>query len=410
MLTEVKSNKVKIVGAGSLGLIFAGKIIEHFQEIEIFESSDLLGGVTRDFHNSTGSKFFLGCQYLEGSYLPDWAVTSKYLQSFEHRYASLTEQNATWNFKLDFSGPAFVIDEIPKIPTVNKSHSLDGRLSMYSKEVSNILRNHLQKFSPVDHKLLHLSSLVSLGLTRISTMSNEQELVDLKQKNTVVDNLYGVSKSKLGLQFETSYIPKFGFSKYWAAYVAESNFESKVNIRLQFRINKKTFQESSLSNPDEIKVWCADPRQLIEQTTTKKLDSLSYLVHAYGLPLNSYSGPNLPYYINIYSESNPIMRLYFYELESEVKVSVDSLKKYDSPSDIINDVKKLATLAQLSLKISSKDLAYKKTRRYFPISQNDYETLRNCGHEMKRLNWLDSATYIYDRKSRLDLLLNQIVI
>jgi hypothetical protein len=404
----VNSNKIKIVGAGSLGLILAGKIIEHFQEIEIFESSGLLGGVTRDFHNSTGSKFFLGCQYLDGSYLPNWAMTSRYLQSFEHRYASLTEQNDTWNLKLDFAGPAFVMDEIPKISTMNKSHSLDGRLSMYPKEVSSILRNHIQKFLSVDHKLLHLSSLVSLGLTRITTMSNEQELVDLKQKNSVVDNIYGVSKRNLGIKFETSYIPKFGFSKYWTDYVAESNFESKVNIRLNFRIDKKTFQGSSLNNPDEIKVWCADPRQLIEQTTTKKLDSFSYMVHAYGLPLNSYSGPNLPYYINIYSESNPIIRLYFYELESEVKVSVDSLKKYDSPIDVINDVKKLATLARLSLKITSQDLAYEKTRRYFPISQNDYQTLRNCSHEMKRLNWLDSAMYIYDRKSRLDLLLNQI--
>ena len=36
MLNRVALNNIKIIGAGSLGLIFAGKIIDKFNKIEIF--------------------------------------------------------------------------------------------------------------------------------------------------------------------------------------------------------------------------------------------------------------------------------------------------------------------------------------------------------------------------------------
>ena len=408
MLCYVDVEDVKIIGAGSLGLILAGRILDKFRSVEIFESSNSLGGVTRDMFNSAGSNFFLGCQYLLASYLPNWARNSEYLLEFEHRYASLTEQNGKWNYKLDFAGPAFDIEEISQTSKSIDENKLDDRLSLYPKEISQILKMHMSKFLPVDLNLLHVSGLVSLGITRITTVSNDSELARLKQRDNLIDKLYGVSRDTLGLKFETSYIPKFGYSKYWSTYISQPNFKRNASIRYDCRLDKKSFHNNVLDNAKGLKAWCADPRQLIQLTTSEKLDSLSYMVHSYGVSIESYSGPELPFYINVFSATNPLIRLFFYLLDSEVKVSIDSLKKYNSSTEITDVLVKFAESAHITLKVSNQDVAYARTRRYFPISKNDYEILKTSTNGLVGSNWLDTGTYLYDRKSRLELIFDQI--
>jgi hypothetical protein len=401
-------NNIKIIGAGSLGLIFAGKIIDKFNKIEIFESSKNLGGVTRDFYSSTGSIFFTGCQYLQSSYLPFWALDSDHLRKFEHRYASLTEQNKIWNYKLDFAGPSFEIGELQQGSNNIDQFTLDDRLTRYPKEISQILKQHVKKFISVDINLLHISSLVSLGITRVASLSNDIELAQLKQKNNIIDELYGVSREILGVEFEVSHLPKFGFSKFWSNYVTQLEFERQVTINYNSRLDKKSIDGNALGSTAGIKAWCADPRQMVQLTTSKKLDSLSYIMHSYGVTLDSYLGPNLPFYINIFSANNPLTRFYFYELDSEIKVSVDSLKNYDSVSEFINELIMLASEAHITLKIRNHDIAHIKTRRYFPISTKDYDVLENCSHKLSGSNWLNTGTNLYDRKSRIELMLSQL--
>jgi hypothetical protein len=408
MLNRVALNNIKIVGAGSLGLIFAGKIIDKFNKIEIFELSNHLGGVTRDFYNSTGSIFFAGCQYLQSSYLPFWALDSDQLRKFEHHYASLTEQNEVWNYKLDFAGPAFEIGELPQYSNNIDRFTLDDRLTRYPKEISQILKQHVKKFIPAGSNLLHMSSLVSLGITRVASLSNDAELAQLKQKNNLIDELYGVSRDILGVEFEVSYLPKFGFSKFWSNYVIDLESECQVTINYNSRLDKKSIDINALGDTTAIKAWCADPRQMIQLATSEKLDSLSYIIHSYGVNLDSYRGQKLPFYINIFSANHPLTRLYFYELDSEIKVSVDSLKKYDSASELINELIILASEAQIDLKIKNHDIAYIKTRRYFPISTKDYDLLENCSHKLRGSNWLNTGTNLFDRKSRIELMLSQI--
>jgi hypothetical protein len=408
MLNCVTISNLKIIGAGSLGLILAGKVIDKFNKIEIFESSKNLGGVTSDFYSPAGSIFFRGCQYLQSSYLPFWALDSDNLLQFEHRYASLTEQNKNWNYKLDFAGPSFEIEELPQSSINVQQITLDDRIKCYPKDISQILKQHIRKFIPVDSNLLHISSMVSLGITRVASLTQDLELVRLKQKDSLVDQMYGVSRGILGNEFETSYLPKFGFSKFWLNYANKSEFSRQVTIYYNSRLDKKTMDSNSSGGIGEIKAWCADPRQMIQLKTSKKLDSYSYIMHSYGVTLDSYLGPNLPFYINIFSANHSLTRLFFYELDSDVKLSVDSLKKYDSDNELIHDIMILASRAHITLKIRNHDIAHIKTRRYFPISTKDYDTLENCNQELVESNWLNTGTNLYDRKSRMDLILSQI--
>ncbi len=398
----------KIIGAGSLGLILAGRMLDKFSRVEIFESANGLGGITRDMFNSTGSNFFLGCQYLLASYLPTWAVNSENLLEFEHRYASLTEQNGKWNYKLDFAGPAFEIKEISQTSKIINDANFGDRLSLYPREISQILKMHVRKFLPVNLNLLHISSLSSLGITRVTTVSNDLELVRLKQSDSVIDELYGVSRNALGLKFETSYIPKFGYSKYWSDYVSNPSFKRNASIRYGRRVDKKSIGNEVMGEVKELKAWCADPRQLIQLNTSSRLDSMSYMVHAYGLSIESYSGPKLPFYINIFSSTNPLVRLFFYMINSEIKVSIDSLNKYDSAVELTNELVKFSSLANITLRVSNQEFAYARTRRYFPISKKDYEILKTSNSDLVKNNWLDTGTYLYDRKSRLELIFDQI--
>lgn len=408
MLNCVTLRNIKIVGAGSLGLILGGNVIDKFDKIEIFESSKNLGGVTSDLYSPAGSIFFRGCQYLQSSYLPFWALDSDNLLQFEHRYASLTEQNKNWNYKLDFAGPSFEIGELPQSSINVQQFTLDDRVKCYPKDVSQILKQHIRKFIPVDSNLLHVSSMVSLGITRIASLSHDLELAKLKQENSFVDQMYGVSREILGNEFEVSYLPKFGFSKFWLNYVNKLEFERQVTINYNSRLDKKSMESKSFGGAPETKAWCADPRQMIQLATSKKLDSLSYIMYSYGVTLDSYLGPNLPFYINIFSAKHSLTRLYFYELDSEIKISVDSLKKYDSVSEFINELIMLASEARITLKIRNHDIAHIKTRRYFPISRKDYDLLENCSHKLSGSNWLNTGTNLYDRKSRMELILGQL--
>jgi len=408
MLKRVTSRDLKIVGAGSLGLIFAGKVTEKFSRIEVFESSKNLGGVTRDFYGPTGSIFFRGCQYLQSSYLPTWALDSDNLVQFEHRYASLTEQNKSWNYKLDFAGPSFEIGELPQRSINLRQYTLDDRLKCYPEDISQILRQHIKKFIRVDCNLLHISSMVSLGISRIASLSQDLELLQTKQKNSLVDEMYGVSRKILGEKFEISYLPKFGFSNFWLNYTKNLEFSLQVTINYSSKLDKKSIGSYSMGGRAVTKAWCADPRQMIQLKTSKKLDSLSYIIHFYGVTLKSYFGPSLPFYINIFSANHPLTRLYFYELDSEIKLSVDSLVKYDLESELINEIMILTSRAHITIEIKNYDIAHIKTRRYFPISTRDYELLENCNQELIKSNWLNTGTNLYDRKSRMELILNQI--
>jgi hypothetical protein len=408
MLKRVTSRDLKIVGAGSLGLIFAGKATEKFSKIEVFESSKNLGGVTRDFYGPTGSIFFRGCQYLQSSYLPTWALDSDNLVQFEHRYASLTEQNKSWNYKLDFAGPSFEIGELPQRSINLRQYTLDDRLKCYPEDISQILRQHIKKFIRVDCNLLHISSMVSLGISRIASLSQDLELLQTKQKNSLVDEMYGVSRKILGEKFEISYLPKFGFSNFWLNYTKNLEFSLQVTINYSSKLDKKSIDSYSMGGRAVTKAWCADPRQMIQLKTSKKLDSLSYIIHFYGVTLRSYFGPSLPFYINIFSANHPLTRLYFYELDSEIKLSVDSLVKYDLESELINEIMILTSRAHITIEIKNYDIAHIKTRRYFPISTRDYELLENCNQDLIESNWLNTGTNLYDRKSRMELILNQI--
>lgn len=399
------SKNFQIVGAGSIGLLVAGHVASRYKTVEIFESSKEFGGITRDILTPDGDVFFSGCQYLHLNYLPVSLTQRLNLYEFNHYYASLTEENGIWNYKNLFAGPVFRHESIDENNCENLFGTLQQRLACYSKPINTFLSNYIKKFFPFGHDNLHWSGSIALGISRIGTTENDLELLNIKNRSEIIDSLYGVGHNVRGIAFERAVLPKLGFSKFWNDYSREINNLNSIKINLNSKIKSPNI---TFHDANSRKVWCADPRQMVAFAGNSKLDSLRYKIISYGLNLDLYTGPQLPFYINVFSENHPFLRLFFYEIDSSLKISVDSMKEFQEISELETEILFLADRANITIKVSKKNLASKKFLRFFPISESDYFKISDSEEQLSKLNWIRGGTNLYDRKSRMTLILNQI--
>lgn len=393
-----------IVGAGSVGLLLALRYAKEFHQIDIVESRRSIGGITRDFYDASGRVFFRGCQYLSREYLSDNALENFDLYSFEHRYSSITEQGKQWNFSRDFSGPALYIDSIDSSIKQTSVTNVQEILNLYPSNIRNHLESYIRRVTSHDLSKLHSSSLTSLSMDRITSTTEENQLLRLKQSSSFVDALYGVRREMLGLAYEVSYLPESGYDNFFQSVSEYMKEQGKINFHISLNFKPDDIAETDL-NPDlKYKLWCADPRPIVKYYTGDNLQSLSYIVHMYGLIILQHSNLELPYYINVFSASNPILRLFFYSSDSEVKLSVESVSPFGSQLELIEAVQSLLIHTSLEIKLGAEVLAYTKTRRYFPITVSDYALIKSSMKALASHHWRDTYPYLYGRKERLSLI------
>ena len=393
-----------IVGAGSVGLLLALRYAKEFRQIDIVESRRHIGGIARDFYDASGLVFFRGCQYLSREYLPDDTLEKLNLYSFEHRYSSITEQGRQWNFSRDFSGPAFRIDSLDISVKQTKVTSVQEALDQYPSNIRNHLESFISRVTKHDLSKLHSSSLTSLSMDRITSTTDEDKLLKLKQSDGLIDALYGVRREILGLSYEMGYLPKLGYDSFFQSMSEYLKEQAKVNFHISLNFRPEDIAETDLIPNLQYKLWCADPRPVVKYCTGYNLQSLSYSVHIYGLLILQHSNLELPYYINVFSASNPILRLFFYSSDSEVKISVESVSPFGSQLELIEAVQKLLIHTSLEIKFGAEIFAYRKTRRYVPITISDYINIESSMKALGAQYWRDTYPYLYGRKERLSLI------
>lgn len=401
-------DKVVIVGAGSIGMLSAAKCLDYGLRVDMFEASSAGGGVTRDFFNPNNEQYFNGCHYLLKEQIPERLISTQQLVEFEHTYASLTEQSGTWNYKFDFAGPTFDLSELPSCQSTIDTLTVEDRLLLYPPDISEFLERHIAKICNTALNKLHVTSLTSLGLNRIASMGNDQEMLANKKKSASTDLLYGLPRKILGIPGEKAFLPPNGFNDLWDSLLQDLKSQQGFTYNSNMQINSKNFKNLLPSDLSASKIWCADPRYLVRQIHHSKLESVKSVVHNYGLTLKKYVGPKLPFYINVYSPTSPFIRIFIYELKSEVKISIETSSLFNSQKSLMISLKTLLDFAQISVEIKSFELAYKKSIRYFPISTFDYETIQQVSRDLKEDDWLDSGLYHYDRLTRLKIIFSQI--
>jgi hypothetical protein len=404
----VIGKKLEIFGAGSIGMLIATRYKNYASDIKIYETSSYTGGVVKDFSNGSGEHYFLGCQYLLEKQIPTDLINELNLIEFSHHYASITEQGNKHNYKLDFAGPAFDLDFTEHSQNNINWKNTNDKLQLYPNPIKLYLESFINKVITTNPDQLHISSLTALGLNRVTSMTNDNELLRIKNKNNLLDNLYGVSRKVRKEAYEVAYIPKEGYNSFWKNLGNILKNYSHLELFLQTRITSK-YLSNFTSIPDtSLKLWCADPRYLVRHLKKIKLQSLNYSVCNFGLSVQSYVGPKLPFYINVFSTKTPFLRLFFYQTLSQVKLTIESIMENMSQQDIVYELNKILQDTNIELKINKNEMAAEKTKRYFPITNSDFRDIYDTFLDMKDDNWIDTGAYLYDRKSRFELITSQL--
>jgi hypothetical protein len=404
----VTGKELKIFGAGSIGMLIAARYKNYASNIKIYEASSYTGGVVKDFSNSLGEHYFLGCQYLLKKQIPSDLINELNLIEFSHHYASITEQGNKHNYKLDFAGPAFDLDFTEHYQKNTNWHSVNDKLQLYPNPIKFYLESFINKVIATNQDQLHNSSLTALGLSRVTSMTNDNELLIIKSKNNVLDNLYGVSRKVRKEAYEVAYIPKEGYNSFWKNLGNILKNNSYLELFLQTRITSKHLSNFTSIPDTSLKLWCADPRYLVRHLKRIKLQSLNYSVWNFGLSVQFYVGPKLPFYINVFSTKTPFLRLFFYQTMSQVKLTIEAIMENMSQQDIIYKLNKILQDTNIELKINKNEMAVEKTMRYFPITNSDFRDIYDTFLDMRDDNWIDTGAYLYDRKSRFELITNQL--
>lgn len=405
---DVSIERLDIVGAGSLGLLLANSLQDLDLEVVIQESKHQIGGITRDFYNKSGQQFFHGCHYMVDESLTTDLMLEDTSLKFVHRYASITKQDDKLNYKLDFAGPAFFLEDIHINADLIETKNMDQKLGCYPKEISNYLKRFAEKVVNRDLVNLNANSLASLGLNRVTVMENELELVAAKEQNPLVDQLFGVRRDLLGLDYEISYIPNQGYDIFWESLFHKMQNRTNHRILINEQINSKNIGRFLEPSKSRLVIWCADPRFLVQRVQGVKLDSHQYSIVTYGLILDSYTGPELPFYINIFSEATSLLRLYFYQTFSDVKVSIESVAPQINTQTLYEEIFKILDYTNITITISDPDIGVIKSKRYFPLTNHDYTNIYDAFRNVSNFNWLDSGSYIYARSIRYNMILRQL--
>jgi hypothetical protein len=123
-----------------------------------------------------------------------------------------------------------------------------------------------------------------------------------------------------------------------------------------------------------------------------------------GIHVTNFEGPNLPYYVNIFSTRGKLTRAYFYELEEEVRVTFESAQPFLDLEELLTEAIPALQEAKVSIEVPFQDVMRREMRQYFPMTQRDSGLVSQATERMRDFGWRDSGMHEYHRKARLALI------
>lgn len=403
--------KIAIIGAGITSFILAFYLVRKNYKVDIYESLNRYGGVLQDI--KFGENLFLnGCQYLDGnSNLVREFVksTNSEVDIFDPKQGSCTNFNNSINYNFDFPGPTF--DQINDFRLKkNKNINLEDRLKQYPDNISSCLIEWAKKHS-IKLSELHPSSCYGLGLSRVRLQNNQDEILKIKEKNILYDDLYSVNRTKIkNLKSLNCIYPKKGYSDFIERAI---NFLLKNNVNI-FNNNPiipiwekdKLFLKSKNEKLFYEKVmWTGNPTNLIQSFNDKKLESISIKKKIYFKKLDKKIEQNLM--INVFSDKTSINQIYIYNIKDYSAINISTLNNGEDESNIINHCKSILKRFQINIDFTIFDHNIIQ-RQFFLLSQKDYEVIKNFNTAITNSNLLPGNWHMYQRSKKIDHYLNLI--
>ena len=406
-----KSKKsVAIIGAGFTGLISAYFYKIKGYEVNVFETSKNIGGITDDL-SFDNHNFFSGCHQL---ILSNWLkkINKKNrlkLKTYKVHYGNYTEEKKNLNFDWSYSIPTFKKDFTKKKIT-KKIVSLEDRINVYPKNISTFLKNWVKK----NDKTLNLKNLDNksangFALTKIAIKNNLQEIIQLKRKNKFFDELYAVKNFLNNRNQQNCLIPDNGYKEFFKI-LHKLLLKMKINFFLKSPV-KPVWKKNKLylvlrgkeMNFDKI-LWTGNPVALIKNFSFEKLDSKFTNVKITCGSLKNKI--NNCFFIQVYSLETSISRIYIYKINNETKFTIESYYN-DKDENIIPKIKKI--LSKFRIEFDIKDNFYEhQIKRYSLISLKDNKIISQFLKQTKKTNLVYYDWRIYGRDQRINSIIKNI--
>ena len=412
-------SKFVIIGGGISSCVIAFFLLKKNHTVEIYEKKNDLGGILNDFQNDKDI-FFRGCQYLDVN--NDWFETfkneiSEDLSIFEHTYGSYVEINGTKSFSDKFAVPFFKnldlknydISNISKKPLLN----MMDRFNLYPKKISNFFKDIIVRHN-LDPTKLNYDSAGSLQMSRITSQEEENELIELKKKNKILEDIFAVHRKHIFKNEKKllGALPKNGFTNLFKK--LKKKLEQKgVKIYLNSRVipkwkdnNLKIFLGENIIKNDKV-IWTGDPTKLIKQSIDKDIDSKYVNI----LQTNSNISKSNNFkdkYIQIFSDNKILTKIYLYRINQVEKISVESMFVKTPPTKILNEATEILKNFDINIELDKKSYFQKLDLRFNLVSLDDENTIQAFLEKTKDTNLLPGAWLIYGRDHKLHFYLQRL--
>lgn len=412
----MSAEQVIIVGGGVSGLALNQYLRKNFScNPLIFSLDRRLGGVLRDLENGS-QRYFRGVQYLDDKIISLLDVPHDTFYCFTHRYGSFNDLEGLEYKTTDCAGPCFLDDYrtedvaslASRISNFNSEESsLHGRLDLYPNACFNALTAWVQSLG-IDPIHMHHSVADSLfaGSGRVFFSSCSHWVKELRSVCPSAERFYGLSRTQRDCSLPTSYLPHAGFSSYFDnVEVNRTQFLPGTAAIPRVRDGKfQVFTKRMGVVDSDLTIWTGDPSLLSKSILGVDLDSDSLNIKYLFGHLDRVV--SFPFYIQVYSQSTKILRIYIYNINGQGSYTIEKVDDRVSLSEdlyVSNYILKSFDLAfQMDFpKVSA-------SRRYTNLTLTDSNVLGVLASEALKYRVLLQDFRIFDRSARIQFLTSSI--
>lgn len=321
--------RIAVVGGGFTGCMAALHASSRGAKVSLFEAADHLGGVLREL--KFGERiFFNNCQYLRPDVVEDEPWLSG-LEMFPHEYGSLTALgNAEPRIVDDCAQPA--LDGLAQLdPHARIGTSALERLRAYGEHAEELI-SWASGFGDLER--LDYRCTVPMQLSRVF-FPDDEFLAEKKAGSPLADEVLAIPRRLRSpqRQAEPALLPRHGFNALFEVIAARLRAQHvEVFTSTKVRLDP-TGRPCALRFGDESEefdwiVWSANPTAVLKRVCGVSLKTppvpMKLMVGRFSSIDESSLPVSLPYYWQIFDKKSPIVRLYIYKLDGEIRFSAES--------------------------------------------------------------------------------------
>lgn len=413
----IKKKKIAIVGGGITGSILSIILAENGHSVEIYEIKKKMGGILGDFEKN-GQIFFRGCQYINlngfvASFLKNYSKNLKKIKSTYGVYMNFLNKE---KFSKDYAVPIFDIrnsyfnKKILNQKKIKKKNFQD-RINSYPLLIKKNLNDFFKNIEINPSKMMY-GTYTNFQMNRIGIPNLEKELLELKKKSKIHDNLYAVDRNKMGIK-NTLYalIPKKGFDFFFKSFENSTDIKINKSCNIIPKWNKdklEIFIKEKKIKADYI-IWTGNPVKLIQNYLNIKLDSYPFKTIQISANLsNKISKEN---FFQIYSDKINILRIFLYKINNLTKINIECFKNKGMIDEykIFDQAKKILKKFDINISNNSNKLYSFLDTRFNLLTKRDERIIKKFNKKTFKTNLINSPWLLYGRDNKMGFYINRLI-